>query len=209
MGIKCFFVEPTERAKRSLRRYSANPDLKCSGSYRYHNAHAALDEAQRPFDKEKDCWHELPDPKIPHDDPRWPVKCDACDYRFTADDNWQLFDEQIYIDKATGREYSIRDRIPGMMWDAIWMHEWARGPDGRSLVVVCPDGHKWMIDGHASNCTMPNDEAHRCWTRTGSPPALQVGKQFGKSCSAGGGSIQTPGYHGFLGTQGAAPGEFT
>jgi hypothetical protein len=66
-----------------------------------------------------------------------------------------------------------------------------------------------MIDGRASNCTMPNDNVHQCWTRQGEPPLIQVGKQFGKTCGAGGGSIQTPGYHGFLGTNGAAPGEFT
>ena len=36
-----------------------------------------------------------------------------------------------------------------------------------------------------------------------------VGKQWGTTCNAGGGSIATPRYHGFLGISGAAPGEFT
>jgi hypothetical protein len=28
------------------------------------------------------------------------------------------------------------------------------GPDHRSLVVKCPDGHDWMIESRASNCTI-------------------------------------------------------
>lgn len=209
MTVKCFFVEPTERAKRSLRRYSASAVDKCPGAHGYHNAHEPLDILERPFDKEADCWHQLPDPGIRHDDQRWPAKCEGCEYRFVPEDSWQVFDEQIYVDKATGREYSIRDPIPGMMWDAFWGPQDWSGPDGRSLVIVCPDGHQWMVDGRASNCTMPDDNVHRCWTRQGDPPLIQVGKGFGKTCAAGGGSILTPGYHGFLGTQGAAPGEFT
>ncbi len=101
-----------------------------------------------------------------------------------------------------------------MMWDACWFDDCWKGPDGRSLVVVCPNGHEWMIDSQCSNCTEKTDVgafgvAHRCWTRTGTPPLIQVGKQFGKTCSAGGGSIQAGDYHGFLGNCGAAPGFFT
>lgn len=209
MGVKCFFVEPTDRARRSLRRYVGSDSGKCPSSSGYHNAHAALDVVARLFDKVDDSWPALPDPQIQHADPRWPTKCDGCDYRFVEADEWQIFDEQIYIDRATGREHSLRDHTPGMMWDAFWVGEYSRGPDGLSLMVVCPDGHGWMIDGRASNCTMPNDNEHRCWTRTGTPPLIQVAKNFGKTCAAGGGSIQTPGYHGFLGTNGAQPGEFT
>src|SRR5258707_10267822 len=63
----------------------------------------------------------------------------------------------------------LRDPTPGMMWDAWWSGEWAKGPDGKCLVVVCPNGSQWMIDGPASNCTMKDDQgpygvAHRCWT---------------------------------------------
>jgi hypothetical protein len=101
-----------------------------------------------------------------------------------------------------------------MMWDAFWMGEWSAGPDGLHLCVVCPNGAQWLIDGPASNCTMPEDQgpygmAHRCWNRTGVPPLVAVGKGPGKTCGAGGGSIQAGDYHGFLGSQGASPGEFT
>jgi hypothetical protein len=151
-------------------------------------------------------------PAPPHDDPRWPLKCDHCDYQFIAQDEFQVFVERIYVDDA-GREYSLHSPVPGMMWDAFWMPECYRGPDGRCLVVVCPNGREWMIDGQASNCTMkedfgPFDAAHRCWVRHGEPPLLIVDKA-GRTCAAGAGSIQAGDYHGFLGCNGAAPGYFT
>lgn len=70
-------------------------------------------------------------------------------------------------------------------------------PCERHLNVVCPDGHWWDIDGRASNCTMKDDKAHRCWVRHGEPPDITVDKN-GPTCAAGAGSIKTPGYHGFL-----------
>lgn len=72
------------------------------------------------------------------------------------------------------------------------------GPDGRHLVCVTPAGH-WRIDSRASNCTMIDDDEHRCWIRHGSPEAgdLHVDKN-GKTCAAGAGSIQMGSWHGFL-----------
>jgi hypothetical protein len=87
-----------------------------------------------------------------------------------------------------------------MMWDAEWMHgtAWACGPDGRALIVVCPNGREWHIDGRASNCTLPNDLDHKCWVRHGTAPNLTVDKA-GRTCA--GRRRQHPGrrpYHGFL-----------
>ncbi len=104
MGVKCFFVEPTDRAKRSLRRYHSSSDVtsKCPGRMSYHNAHTPLDVVERCFSPGDEAYPALADPQIPHADPRWPFKCDDCDYRFIDTDPWQVFDEQIYVDKATG-----------------------------------------------------------------------------------------------------------
>jgi hypothetical protein len=44
---------------------------------------------------------------------------------------------------------------------------------------------------------MPNDRLHRCWVRHGDAPELTVDKN-GKTCGAGGGSIVSGSYHGFL-----------
>jgi hypothetical protein len=74
-----------------------------------------------------------------------------------------------------------------------------RGPDGRVLIVRLPDRHDWVIDSRANNCTMPLDDKHWCWVRTGKPEdgTLDVGKS-GRTCAAGAGSIATGSYHGFL-----------
>lgn len=71
------------------------------------------------------------------------------------------------------------------------------GDDGRSLVVRCPDGHDWMIDSRASNCTLPKNDTHHCWVRHGKPEdgTLHVDKN-GATCAAGAGSIGK--WHGFL-----------
>lgn len=104
----------------------------------------------------------------------------------------------------------LGDCPPGAMWDAHWMvkgdgyaadggyvlgglHE----QDGRFLVVRLPNGRDWCIDSRASNCTLPQDNVHRCWVRHGEPPNLTVDKN-GVTCAAGAGSIQAGDYHGFL-----------
>jgi hypothetical protein len=73
------------------------------------------------------------------------------------------------------------------------------GPDGKALVIVCPDGWFWYVDSRCSNCTKPDDNSHRCWIRTGSVEdgTLSVHKS-GDTCSAGAGSIDTGTYHGFV-----------
>src|ERR1700733_4775861 len=66
---------------------------------------------------------------------------------------------------------------PGAMWDADWYRDEGSGaftgPDGLSLVVKCPDGRTWFIDGQCANCTTKDDYLqleHHCWTRTGAAP---------------------------------------
>jgi hypothetical protein len=75
--------------------------------------------------------------------------------------------------------------------------------DGRHLIVVCPDGHHWNVDGRAGNCTMKDEKTHRCWIRHGDPtkPETLTVDQNGYTCKAGAGSILTSSWHGFL-TQG-------
>ncbi|MGH8260470.1 MAG: hypothetical protein ACREUG_12360, partial [Steroidobacteraceae bacterium] len=172
------------------------------GPMTYHNTQTFLDIIERKFDESKHAWPIAPPSGVAHEDPRWPAKCEGCDYRFTDQDRWQDFTRQIYIDRATGREYTLDEHVPGMMWDASWMHENWKGPDGRCLVVVRPNGREWMIDSQASNCTMKQDvgpfaSTHRCWVRHGEPPNITVDKA-GRTCAAGAGSIQAGDYHGFL-----------
>ena len=45
---------------------------------------------------------------------------------------------------------------------------------------------------------MPNDNEHRCWVRHGGFGQIVTVDKNGKTCEAGGGSIATPKFHGFL-----------
>jgi hypothetical protein len=127
----------------------------------------------------------------PHDDPRWPGKCDRCDYIFTAEDEWQKNFDLVYR-TDDGREFTLvspdqmtNDKASmapsGAMWEAPWM---GTGPDGKSFVVRTPGGD-WHIDG---------DYTHGRWTRTGVPPNLTVTPSILCGTRSDGSWV----YHGFL-----------
>lgn len=124
---------------------------------------------------------------------QWPTLCDDCGADL-PDDALRLAVQRGLWTGPDSRVGSLDEFGPGAMWDAWWL-PW-KGPDGLCLAVKCPDGAEWQIDGPARNCTRPG-EPHKCWVRHGTPPRLTVDKN-GDTCKAGGGSIQTPGYHGFL-----------
>lgn len=95
-----------------------------------------------------------------------------------------------------GEQRCRYDTLPiGAMWDAPWKRR--KGPDGRAIYVMIPGNYPWFIDGRCSNCNMMNDTVHYCWVRHGEPPDLTVDKN-GDTCKAGAGSIDVPGWHGFL-----------
>lgn len=109
--------------------------------------------------------------------------------------------DQIYRRYDTGEELPAK-LPPGAVREGIYQGKAIPplGPDGRSLWCILPNGHEWGIDGRASNCTMPDDNEHRCWVRTGKPEdgTLNVGKKGGPTCAAGAGSIWAGDFHGFL-----------
>lgn len=201
MSVECFLLEESGLERQWLRRFCHSDKEKCTGagSWGYHNAKVLLRDALI-------VWTESGGRKViksqswDESDPRWPVRCEHCDYEFAESDCKQVFRRTLYK-MPSGDLTTIEDAPPGAMWFADWMlvdgsNLW-RGPDGRCLAVKCPGGHQWMIDGRASNCTLPNDNAHKCWVRHGTPPKVTVGKD-GLTCQAGAGSIQTPNWHGFL-----------
>ena len=198
--VKCFYLEDAGRINRYLRRYHDGP---CPAPWTAFGGMTFLDcvpHAPGTYIQLED----KPIDLVPKTDPRWPKVCE-CGREFTLEDHWQIFVDSVYVRQDTGEEVSTRNAPPGAIWNAWWYSECFKGADGRSLVVVCPDGHEWLIDSRASNCTAPTDNDHRCWIRHGEPPNLTVDKVAGTpdasaktTCSAGGGSIQTPKWHGFL-----------
>lgn len=193
--IKCFWLEPTDREKRYLRRYASGS--KCSGPMGYHDAMNFLDES--PEIKGPDgCWKDSGQTAADFEGHAlWPTHC-SCGYEFQPADERQLFSQHLYRRADTGEEMTLRDAPDGAMWEAFWLHDvpsWC-GDDGRAIICRVPNGHDWQIDGPASNCTRPND-SHHCWVRHGVPPNLTVDKN-GNTCAAGAGSILTKTWHGFL-----------
>lgn len=209
MDYPCYLLEPTGYERRYLRRYTTGErGWTCAEGW--HEARTLIGR-QRSLQGRLKGTTRAPARKPPRRDARWPRTCSDCGYEFAPTDTWQLFTERLYrVERAMpraaleeGDEVSLRDAPPGAMWFADWMN-FGGGPDGRNLVVKCPPSHDWMVDGRASNCTMPEDNEHRCWPRQGEAPEVTVDKSLGPTCSAGGGSIlvggsdDLPGWHGFL-----------
>jgi hypothetical protein len=198
MGVKCFYLFETGDLRRYFRRYE-NGDCPKNGCY--HNNQVDLDTVKHEPNtvitmEDKD------DAIAPPSDPRWPTHC-VCGHKFADDAPKQLFVERVYERTGTGERMILRDAPPGAMYNAWWNPECWKGKDGLALVVRCPDGHDWNIDAVCSNCTLPDDKAHRCWLRHGQVPNITVDKvgpadNGDTTCSAGGGSILTPKFHGFL-----------
>jgi hypothetical protein len=212
MQIACFWLEGTLRARRSLRRYSreGSPDAAvCKQPWGYHNAHALIDDV--PFEikpsgvrSEYRTFDFLGADKLelfPAEDPRWPAKCEHCDYRFEDGDKRQVFIRPLYRRIDTSEELILDDAPPGAMWDAWWYGDsdfpTPPRPDGIHLMVRCPgfmaeDGSHadWYVDGIAGN----GDRNSYGWSRSGIPnqhppsvtanPSIQI--------------TQTNGYHGRL-----------
>lgn len=207
MPTACFFLMGTDRNRRWLRRYTQTHAGGWTCAEGWHEASVPIADGPRRV-SENHGPHVTEDDPVEDfaDDPRWPTHCaDGCGYAFTDDDARQVLTRRIYRVDAVmpgaaldvGAEATIEEAPPGAMWYADWMGEWAQGPDGRSLQVKLPDGHTWTVDGEATNCTRKGDRSHHCWVRHGTPPLITVDKA-GETCQAGGGSIQTANYHGFL-----------
>lgn len=196
MGIKCFWLEPTDRQKRYLRRYQGS--LKCSNPMGYHDAMVFVEESKETMSADGTHWED--DGKTEKDfigDSRWPTHC-FCGYEFQPSDNWQLFSSHIYRRVDTNEEMTLCDAPEGAMWDATWFHDYDAwcGADGRAIICKVPVNHEWHIDGPSSNCPWQGRK-HKCWVRHGEPPNLTVDKD-GDTCPAGHGSILTAQWHGFL-----------
>lgn len=150
--IPVFWIEPTDRSQRFLRRFVPSNVGNCPakpGQYSFHDALVRIEDGRiitlpnGCYSNDCDTWSRI--------DPRWPKCCEACGYEFQPEDTWQLFHERIYLRPDTGEEVTLRRAPVGAIWRAEWHEPHIAGPDGMCIVCKTPAG-EWMIDSVASNC---------------------------------------------------------
>jgi hypothetical protein len=194
MEWQCFLITPTDRAWRSLRRFTWSGGT--AGCLDGNGHEASTEIAVVPLIISPDGTYDIeqgadPAQRAPaHDDPRWPTVCERCGAPLPADAEWQVFHERIYV-AEDGREFAIKTnsshRAPaGAMWEAPWLNSDGITSEffkrsGRSAPIMCmlPDGYQWCMDQVASNG--PG------WEVTGTAPNFTARP-----------SILSPRYHGWL-----------
>lgn len=106
---------------------------------------------------------------------------------------------------STNRLYNNESGEPGAgdLFETHW-HDSHDCPywdncNGIHLQAILPNGWHWDVMSRAKNCDKREDRTHRCWVIQGSykDGTITVDKN-GHTCSAGAGSIDAPGWHGFL-----------
>lgn len=196
--VRTFWLEPVPRIRRKLRVFRKTWNMPEEASARV----CHCDESHLLGEFDVLSGTDIATYTLDAPDPLSPKVCSKCGRQFDlVNDEYQHFVEHLYRRTDTGTLLPLSEAPPGATWDATWYHDiphWC-GWDGRAIVVICPDGHHWAIDGRCSNCTKPDEWTHRCWCRHGTPEKadLTVDKN-GNTCNAGGGSIQIPKWHGFL-----------
>jgi hypothetical protein len=117
--IKVFFIEPTNKHERCLRRYTKGSKSECAAYVANQGLNSTcmasnlidVVEARDPCGGTID---------FPHDDPRWPVKCRQCGKPFSADDEWIVDFWRLYR-AADGRLWTLHDAPAGACWNAHWI----------------------------------------------------------------------------------------
>lgn len=223
--IRCFLLDPTDRVSQSLRRYSNGHWDAATNAYvydrpcpqndgRYHEAMVRIEDApvipseHGPGVIANGTCGEVARYRAngadAGPDPRWPTHCATCGYAFVEDDEWQVFCDRLYLrTDDPAQETTLRDAPAGAMWRSPWEARFWHSQDaGDPICVKLPDGTDWCVDSQATNCNWPGgdrkQDQHHCWPRQGEPPDVSVNKDFSPTCTAGAGSIASPGYHGFL-----------
>lgn len=159
--IRCFLLHPSLRRRQWLMRRSHAGSV-CRSRNGEHRAKVRIEDSDFPNPPPKP---EMPEWTRHRDDPRWPTRCDFCDYEFAPADERLLFFRRIYRDGA-GSELTLDEAPPGAMWDAWWLGAEFRGRDGFHLAVMTPGG-AWYVDGRSPVTNL-------YWQRIGTPPHVSV-----------------------------------
>lgn len=199
--IKCCFLEPTKKVRKLLIRTAEGPTEAHFGDHRVEVVAEIIPT------------HDTENGPLQIDEPylstKWPQECD-CGFKFRFRDEWTTEYHRVYRRADTGEEMILRDAPVGAMWYAPWLDHLYRPQLEHVLIVKLPDKTEWIADSKAKNCRdaknydwqhhwtrEPADPKHHCWVVHGVPPLITVDKK-GNTCEAGGGSIWSDGWHGFL-----------
>jgi len=173
MPTPCFWMDHTDTGEVALRRYHSQKESAgwtCEAGW--HNAFVFINE-RVPYtlaehhDDSGNTWWAYPlatsvFPELAHDDSRWPTECQkGCGYRFTDDDQWQVWISEVMRRADNGEERvlhgshippSIPTAEPGGLWNALWQRGGWTNPskpdDGIWLMARCPSisggyGNDW------------------------------------------------------------------
>ena len=170
INVQCFWLEPTDRQRRSLRRFTFSSDKECPNCSMGHDASVGIEDGSDVLTEiDGRLYHGSPKVSEYAGDSRWPIKCEFCDYVFQQDDEWQANGHQIHSTTTGLGEMTVQESPAGGMWDATnWTPDRWRGPDGRCIAIKLPPGGPhdfWLIDGPTSKKA---DEPDTFWTRVGS-----------------------------------------
>jgi hypothetical protein len=201
--IRCFIIKPVGEGYESI---ITTEDGDCVGGFKYHRTEKIIARFQLESDNTyPKGWIDI-DERLT----KVPTYCSRCDnHEFSEEARNKISGSKgrVWEREDTGeRADNVNDFGPGAMWYATWyINEedklyWHPGFGHYSnppLYVRTPGGD-WNIDGRATNCTLPDDNNHRCWPHSGEAPNVTVDLSLGPTCHCGGGSIITGDYHGFL-----------
>ena len=194
IDVDCFWCDPLPLAEVILRQYQTY----------HHDAQSVIGEVELSLEKYGDfvtSTYEIDGHTITFDDPRWPQKCDGCDYHFASSDNRIIYVNRVFRRVDTGEVFNKANPMPigAMSWAPLAADSSCGGDttlvtdgdgDGRSIFVVIPrypdpNGFwhgsmkqtiRWEIDGltAGSDRRRKTGEIDRTWKRTGTPPKITV-----------------------------------
>lgn len=182
-GTPLFIAEPVGTCRLVLRRFRYGQDAGDHG----HDASVVIAEEAAETAPNADGTRSVTDDRIPHDDPRWPARCD-CGEIFTADDRRQVNEIPWYEGGGHRFAWGIGswDGPAGALIRAPW-----RDQEGRpaAWIVFLPNGTTWCTDDRASGGQ--RTELGPYWNVTGTAPDLTVSPSIWD---------QTPGngWHGWI-----------